>query len=381
MANANGLTSKANIDFLSNILRSFFADKYNTDVPLSILNGVVTDHASGFASANPVLMRTTPVEDINRRIISTAKESIKQRITQASQASAAAPPPPPQIPQVAQASQASQAPAPQAEEDDGPDESFMDRLQHLEIQRSITNAPPTQDISALKSVTDVLVGTKASASTVSSSTIFLQAPIKRGKEFVVRSWDRNWMSSKERNGIRVQNVPFIRDTSTQILYAFIPTEFCYDTPYIVVQVQGATGHIFQSYLFREHDHSHAHWVTFKPGSDSLGFTTPLALPWTMSILGADGMPLEMGDDGQVLEYISEYGMYKCEMGTGMGGIKPGHVAWLSVMGDLKRTKVLEVNVHENLIKFESHIIAANCSLLNYSKQWNIIFEISTTKTK
>jgi hypothetical protein len=182
-------------------------------------------------------------------------------------------------------------------------------------------------------------------------------------------------AGSQRNGVSVKHVPFIRDTSTQILFAYIPRVFCEMTPYIVLQIKGATGHLFQSYLFpSERGACNPHWLTFCPGSESLGYITPLALPWTITILAADGSPMALGEDGQTLEYDEEYGMLRNQHECTW---RKGDVLWAYVRNELRRTQVLEVNSH--YLRIEG--IKESCKVLDYSKQWNIIFEISTSKSK
>lgn len=398
------LGSKSNIDFLSSILNQFFLDKYNAQFPLGGIQAVVTDFIS---KMDPSLAAKYSLEELNKRVISSVKDILKTRLA----ARTAAPSAPPQAP-TQQASplpplglppslgpSSSQIDEDNDEGDEG--ESFMDKLQQLEIQRSLATGQQGNkdggaaagggaglDVGALRSMTDVLGSKVAPMSTTGAAgavtaTVFLQPPIKRGKEFAVRSWDRPWTmeSARARNGVRVSHVPFIRDTSTQILFAYLPRSFCATTPYVVLQIQGATGQIFQSYLFPEVNASSGSacggpWVALRPGSKSLGYVTPLALPWTVSFLEADGSVLDMGTDGQWLEYDTEQRMHRFS-GNGGSRAAQGDVLWAYVGNELKRTRVIETK--EDCLRIEG--IHKSCQVLDYGKQWNIIFEISTTKSK
>ena len=403
--------SKQNVEFLSDILLHFFRDKYQANVPLPEIQSTVADYIQ---KLDPAIRGKMSLEDINKRIVSNVKEILKMRL---------------------RASSGSQSAAPEThgtEQDDDSGESFMNKLQQLEIQRSAIVAPEpvggasvagsvgsggtmggglggagtpagthrsnsssSLDVASLKSVADVLVGKVSSAVNTGglSATVFLQPPTKRSKEFVIRSWDRPWYTdgdSRNRNGVVVQNVPFIRDTTTQVLYAFLPRDVCSMTPFVVLQIRGATGSVFQSYLFATCPNNGScsnHWIAFRPGSDSLGYITPLALPWTVSFLASDGSPLEMGEDGQILEYDGAAGMHRVrhlqelrelrELGT-------TDVVWVSVRNELRKSRVRAVEAgtpggFAGFVRLEG--VQETCKLLNCGKQWNIIFEISTTKNK
>ena len=404
--------SKQNVEFLSDILLNFFRDKYQVHLPLPDIQATVADYIQ---KLDPGVRNKMSLEDINRRIVSNVKEILKMRLRTVSE--------PQNVPLETHRAE---------QEDDDSGESFMNKLQQLEIQRSAIVAPEpvggasvagsvgsggtmggglggagtpaathrsssssSLDVASLKSVADVLVGKMSSAVNTGglSATVFLQPPTKRSKEFVIRSWDRPWYTdgdSRNRNGVVVQNVPFIRDTTTQVLYAFLPRDVCSMTPFVVLQIRGATGSVFQSYLFATCPNNGScsnHWIAFRPGSDSLGYITPLALPWTVSFLASDGSPLEMGEDGQILEYDGAAGMHRVrhlqelrelrELGT-------TDVVWVSVRNELRKSRVRAVEAgtpggFAGFVRLEG--VQETCKLLNCGKQWNIIFEISTTKNK
>ena len=112
--------SKQNVEFLSDILLHFFRDKYQANVPLPEIQSTVADYIQ---KLDPAIRGKMSLEDINKRIVSNVKEILKMRL---------------------RASSGSQSAAPEThgtEQDDDSGESFMNKLQQLEIQRSAIVAP------------------------------------------------------------------------------------------------------------------------------------------------------------------------------------------------------------------------------------------------
>jgi hypothetical protein len=146
------------------------------------------------------------------------------------------------------------------------------------------------------------------------STVFMPQPTVHGQELLINSWQRNWVQYPSRNGF-LWNGPLptgVDLTESRVSHVLLPRAFMetLKSPYLVLQLEGAGGQMSQSILVPAVGGSgigSGTWGTFVPAAPTLGYLKPLACPWRVKLLSAEGRLLELGKDGETV---------RMEAGTG-----------------------------------------------------------------
>lgn len=230
------------------------------------------------------------VETLNRRVVASVVQSLTTRT--------AAPAPPPEPESI------EPSPPPMTEEEPNKDIDFMNKLKALEmVRRMPLEAATPSAATEVKSTMDLLLPQMRPANLPTQiATVFMPQPVVHGQELLINSWQRNWVQYPNRNGFLWNGPlpPGVDLTESRVSHVLLPRA-CMETlksPYLVLQLEGAGGQMTQSILVPESTSSL--WGTFVPAAATLGYLKPLACPWRVKLLTADGRLLELGKDGETV---------------------------------------------------------------------------------
>lgn len=198
-------------------------------------------------------------------------------------------------------------PMPVAEEEPNKDIEFMNKLKALEMVRRMPlteAAAPATTAPEVKSTMDLLLPQVRPVDLPTQiSTVFMPQPTVHGQELLINSWQRNWVQYPSRNGF-LWNGPLptgVDLTESRVSHVLLPRALLetLKSPYVVLQLEGAGGQMTQSILVPGGSGSGA-WGTFVPAAPTLGYLKPLACPWRVKLLSAEGRLLELGKDGEMM---------------------------------------------------------------------------------
>lgn len=302
------------------------------------------------------------------------------------------------------------------------DALFFKRLQELEQKRSASVAiqqtlsppvkkPPAQParpIQAANSDQQAATPVPAPAPSASQQVIVAVPPApRRGSSIVISSWDRSLADNLERSSMQwTGQLPASIDLmGTRITGIFMPVSVYGITPYIVLAIDGAGGNHSTCILSPDASAITGRtrgWMLWSPMNDSLSYTRNVPSPWTIHTRAADGSPLPLGLDhcyiltiaiditnrtaSLVLSSVLQPGQ---QASINDSEFQAGDQVWIITKSSIVKTDVLSVSAngidvrYKNSMRSVSMSNAAhewmNCRVLNYSRQWSLVLDVTSTE--
>lgn len=288
------------------------------------------------------------------------------------------------------------------------DRMFMVKLQELELARTnmqiekqetpisgITTIPSINASNSpngpIKSVFDVLLPQVQQASIPTSiSTVFMPTPPRKGQEFLINSWQRNWVQYPQRNNYQwTLPIPSGMELSmTRVAGMFLPKQLLRKSPYVVLQVEGAGTNTCQAILIpdKASTFDESPWALYRPLNDDLGYLKTISIPWQVRLYTANGILLNLGRDGGDFT-ILEPGL--AELGKEyLNDLQVGDQVWMfGTEGDICWCEVTHINRDTQPYTFsydveDSTKIKGNRgNILNFSRQWSIILDLHRSQVQ
>lgn len=239
----------------------------------------------------------------------------------------------------------------------------------------------------VKSVFDVLLPQVQQASIPTTiSTVFMPTPPRKGQEFLINSWQRNWVQYPQRNNY-MWTIPIpsgIELSMTRVVGVFLSKELLRKSPYVVIQMEGAGSNTCQAILTPDKGtiHHDDPWVLYRPLTEDLGYLKSISIPWMVRLYTANGILLNIGRDGEEV-HIIEHGVAEVSKEC-LQDIRIGDQVWIfSTSGEIFWCEVTEIQKDRlpytfSYITEDSDVRHSNGkkgNLLNFSKQWSIVLDL------
>ena len=286
------------------------------------------------------------------------------------------------------------------------DRAFMEKLQELELTRSLPVTQPSGSVGGggsgianptpgsneyssvnVKSTADVLLPQTLSANIPTSiSTVFMPMPPRKGNELLINSWQRNWLQYPHRNGY-MWNGPLphgIDLTASRIAGILLPRKFLKKSPYMVLHLEGAGNNTYQAILIPDASStsSECPWLVYRPMNEDLGYMKSIACPWIIKLYTANGMMLVIGKDGERVMLQSNERIEMSldvirtlEVEDQLWVFGPnGDIFWCEVTHIQKETAPYWVAYQSD----EPPKFLGEGNLFNFSQQWSILLNLQKT---
>lgn len=314
-------TSSQNYMHLHTLCSQFLADKFQIRLTDQQLKGILKSSVQElmqFFQSNPPL---PSLEEFNKRAIVRVKEKAMLLVRETS---VPVPPPlpqppvqsaPPPLPSPAAARQDSELlPPPVMERGDGRNdatidaeeasEDFAKRLQQLELQRS-ANIAPKEGIGSTTPPPPVLSSPPVVPPPPTNAPTVLYVPtvqnaIRYSKTILIHSAERLWDYFHDRNTF-VWAGPLPPEHATiTVASVQLPVAVSHMTPVVLLHIQGAGGQTMDIHCVRmQGSGENGTWDTWQPCGGAV--LRAIACPWNIQIKDALQNPLDLGQDGMVIE--------------------------------------------------------------------------------
>lgn len=287
-------------------------------------------------------------------------------------------------------------PPPISDYDDDGEEGFLKKLQELELQRhavAVTEpqqlqAPISASVSGPSATTTPSTPPAPSTNTPTVLYVPTQAPIKSSKTIAIHGFHRMWDYFHDRFTFgwagpiptAIEGMSGTLEVAALMLPACVATM----TPLVEVRIEGV-GSSIQSVICIPNGSSSASeslWHVWRPISEGMSILKTIACPWTIQLLDAIGLPLDLGKDGfHVLE--SEESVHTLEKdGTRLvlsDSIPTGSVLMWQAGDALQRSRVVKSS--KNIVEIEGNHVSTLrpgtvCGL--WSKQSSLLLEYKIT---
>jgi len=370
LSNTMFLTNE-NAQYILTFLHRFLLDKFQFKL-LDVLNEgqlrkIVETEMIGIYRKNGA---ETPVEQLNKMVLSELKEYFKKHYRLGAAAAATVAPPAPPPPPEMEALNLSE------------DSDFINRVQMLELQRktfeavAVAAAPSTS--AGMNDLEFRQEGTKVPGQV---SMIYMPSPPKIGKEIYIHSWQREWIYSAARSVYTWNGpLPQMPDALARIGCWIGPTAILQKAPSLVVRIQGAGGETQDVGLIPSYTCSY--YAIYKPALESLGYIRVFGLPWRITLMTTDERVIDLGMDGD--QYESFEPVYMHEGHTTLGLEVAERIKHYKI-GDairvLTHTQELSMgtvmNVNQKSIEVDQ-VIKSGGYVMNFSQQHSLLLEMTTT---
>ena len=352
-----------NAQYILTFLHRFLLDKFQFKL-LEVLNEaqlrkIVETEMIGVYRKNDAV--TTPVEQLNKMVLSELKEYFKKHYRLGAQA------------------------APEMEALNlSEDSDFINRVQMLELQRKTFEvaAPGAAAASAPapKGKNDLESGEGGTKVPGQISTIYMPAPPKIGKEIYIHSWQREWMYSASRSVYTWNGpLPQMQDTLARIGCWIGPTAILQKAPSLMIRIQGAGGETQDVGLIPSYTCSY--YAIYKPALESLGYIRVFGLPWRITLMTTDERVIDLGMDGDTFESFEPVYMHE---GHTTLGLDAARIKYYKI-GDTIRVLTYAqelfmgtvINVNQKSIEVDQ-VIKSGGYVMNFSQQHSLLLEMTTT---
>lgn len=231
---------------------------------------------------------------------------------------------------------------------------------------------------------------------------------RQGTAHVISSWERQISENPERAAIRwTMPLPTSGDqVGTRITGLFLPVSFSAYTPHISIVIEGAGGS--QTSCIVAPDHYGVvrtkGWMRWTPLEESLSYIKSISSPWTVQLKTADGVLLPLGLDHYYVSSITIDITNKSALLSLSSSLRPsdpvtlseadfqcGDQVWIYTRTERKKTEVLSVKGNSIEVRYSIPTRTPtlsnaahdwmNARLLNYSRQWSVILDITVSEHK
>lgn len=327
MSSESHLLSQRNRDHVFHICFQFLKDKYKIELPEKQLHSILSQCMSEMIDYYTNSPPFPSVDEFNKRTIVRAKEKILLLMRDITM-----PPPPPRPKPRVIEKEAPRAndhmvgahqtfdttvdpepPKNSIDDDDAQqEESFLKKLQNLEMQRNASVVPSTNVESNKAGVGGVASGAGASVLTPKpaappppSGTTVLYLPtssdptVRTSKSFVVHSGDRMWSYFHDRSILSWEGPLPVAETYMHCTSLLISPATHIVSPIIRVAIEGPGGH--ESETICTFMRKGRKWDMWEPASGTLGTMRTVPTPWTIRLFDVTGRLLDLGKDGYTIQ--------------------------------------------------------------------------------
>lgn len=415
------ITSQQNIQYLFKICSQFLVEKYNLDIPEANLRSFLQSgiqELTQFYVANPPL---PSIEDFNKRVIVRVKEKAMLHLRASSMPSH--PPPPHKIPssniikpkeEIAPRADSTSdpslmsSPPPNYQKDPGNmlplpsmetiqtntendnEDSFVKKLQELELQRSASIAPQdqvtaTKNQGSVQTPSSYLTAPVPPPAPPSAPTVLYVPTVtnvsKLSKSIVIHSAERLWDYFHDRNAFMWAG-PTPDSSSLSVVSLVLPSIVASLTPVVELHIQGAGGNHIDIHCVCS-QRSGAIWDIWKPASVNEASLRTIACPWNIQLRDVLHQPLDLGSDGITIidAALMPYGNSTRMKFSNHSFLQKGSlIMHKDVNGNIVKHRVLQVSdigieVEGDLTKSEGVIYGV------WDMQSSIILEVTKNETE
>ena len=389
----NHLLGQRNVDHVLQLCLQFLREKYQINIQESQLRSILIKCMNELLDLYKDNQQQLPsVDEFNKQTIVRAKQQIMIHVREISSTPSHPPPPEPKpivVPQSLQPPPPPVPPSPIMEEQDQSEDSetFLKKLQTLELQRNAsvvpnTTPPPVREPLFQTKSQGTVAGPPASSGT---TVLYLPSPqtalsIPSSKPFVVHSGDRLWNYFHDRSILSWEGPLPSQDTYMKCTSLLISPQTYIVSPIIRVCIEGPGGHTCETICtFSQKGRK---WDCWAPASETIGTLRTVPCPWTIRLYDVTGRLLDLGKDGYSIKEATHLlnGNTKWVLHESIPMLMRGMtILCQGKDGSIRRHTAL--HVHENSIEVEGkHLDVNDCVCAVEDLQVTIIFEIIKNET-